>query len=242
MQTNKGIKQNVVLDNLPAAQNAMLTGSHFMAISSSHKLRENMAYTKNRNLMKYMVLLSLVILVSACNSTNVKNQAEQQDSKDTVNLEEFCKTNPCRKNSELNFLTDNGRVEQVLEIYWPVVQGDQISLLPGEKVFIEASLQNGKFMNLIQVQKNTNPDKTIVFDFQQMEDKVDMTLSVKNPFSNFMKFHLNMIDFQGNLHETSSCPVMAGGSVYKMWPHAIPELVVSDIRTLIDTESMSCEY
>lgn len=191
--------------------------------------------------MRYLASLIFGVLLVGCNTANIRNSTEEEPP-DEMSFAEFCESNPCRENIELSFLTDNGRVEQFLEWYWPVVQGDQISLLPGDKIYIEAILEDEKFINLKQVQINSNPEKTIIFNFQQMDGKIDMILSVKNPFSELMKFNLNMIDFEGNPHKTSSCPVVSGGSVYEMWPHIIPELIVSNIHLLSEAEAISCEY
>lgn len=189
------------------------------------------------------ILLSLIILtLSACNSGNVKKDSPPKESEDLISMEEYCAKEQCRRNKKVSFLTDTGPIDQTLEIYWPVVQGNQLSLLPGDKVYIEAEIKDGLITSLNQVSEITTPEKTLVFDFQQIDGKVDMMLSVKNPFSSFIKFSLNMIDFRGQPHQTSSCPVAAGGGVYEMWPHAIPELMVSNIRVLSETDSMACEY
>ena len=192
--------------------------------------------------MRILLFSTLVLTLLGCKTATIKEEQLKTDESDEVSLEQVCKIEKCRENIVLKFLTDAGPFEQHLSLYWPVVQGERLSLLPNEKVYIEAELVDGYFTNFKMVNKITNPEKTIVFNFTQTEGKVDMMLSVKNPFPKRMKFHLDMVDFNGNLHNTSSCPVIAGGGVYELWPHAIPELLVSNIRALEESDTMNCIY
>ena len=187
-------------------------------------------------------VLASAIFLLLCGSQCVLGQDAPFVPPIGVSLEDYCDANPCRKDVQVRFLTDQGIFDEQLDHYLPVVQGDRISLLPGETIYIEAEVQGGDFVNFNQVGENTNPDHTIVFDFQQREGKVDMQLKVDNPFAERMKFHLDMIDFDRNAHPTSSCPVVAGGSVFETWPHPIPELIVSGVRVLAESDGFRCEY
>lgn len=196
-----------------------------------------------------LVCLSTVLLI-ACGSLDAPNNVEQEQVTEAeapedlsfISLEEFCAENPCRENRQVYFLTDGQPIDEVLPLYWPIVQGDRLSLLPGDKVYIEAEVVDGLFTDFKLVETVTDDEKTISLDFSQMEDKPDMMLVVKNPFSDAMKFHLDMIDFGGASHPTSSCVVMPGVSSYEHWPHAIPELIVSNIRAVEFDGTFACEY
>lgn len=192
--------------------------------------------------MRQRIFIFAFCLLAGFAATTTSLASAQEEDSQGMSLEEFCSTSDCRKNQQIKFLTDGEPVDVVLDLYWPVVQGEEISLLPGDKVFIEAEIVDGVFTNLKQVEAVTNKEKTIIFDFSQMEGKVDMMLSVKNPFSETMKFHLDMIDFEGNPHQTSSCPVFPGAGAYEHWPHAIPEIIVSNIRVIESSDTVSCIY
>jgi hypothetical protein len=110
------------------------------------------------------------------------------------------------------------------------VQGKQLSILPGEKLYIEAQVDGRSLTNLNQVDSITNPENTLVFEFTQMDKETGMMLTVKNPFTARLKYHINMVDFAHKPHQTSSCAVMAGGSVSEMWSHPITELLISDFH------------
>lgn len=189
-----------------------------------------------------LVIFSVLITLSGCKSTNVSEQAVVEDNKDDVSLEEFCEKEACRRNFRVVLRTESDTIDQVIELYAPVVQGTQISLLPGDKVYVEAEFNDDMVTKLTQVSEIVNAEKTIVFDFKQMDGKVDMMLSIKNPFEKFIKFNLDMVDFAGQPHQTSSCPVLAGGLAFEAWPHPIPEIIVTNVMFLNDGEPLVCKY
>lgn len=192
--------------------------------------------------MKYLSLaiLSMSLLV-ACKSTEPVKVVEEATNE--VTLEEFCKSNECRKNKHVKFKTDNGVIDQVLPLYWPATQKNKISILPGDKLLIEAEVINGNSLgNFKLVNEIKNPDKTLQFSFTQRDSSIGMMLSVKNPFSFNIKYHLNMIDFSGKPHQTSSCPVRAEISVFESWPHPIPELILTDMHFLQENDVITCIY
>lgn len=201
------------------------------------------------NVLKHNLLgLASFLILTSCGSNQSKpDQQVMPDepvemSDEYVTLDEYCSEFTCRKNIVIQLMTNAGLVEQSLAQYWPVVQGDRLSLLPGDKVYIEAELSDGQFVNLNRVEAITDPERTMVFDFSQSDDGVDMFLSVSNPFDQVMKYHLDMLDFEGNFHQTSSCAIMPGTGVFEHWPHPIPELIVSNIRALAEADNISCEY
>jgi len=192
--------------------------------------------------MKKIILIATAFMLSACASTATKNDKISEENSVPSSLEEYCASNRCREDHILKFRTKNRDVEQWLQWYFPVVQEDRLSLLPGDKVYIEAEIIDGKFSDLKQVETPLNPSKTITLEFRQVEDKIDMMLSVNNPFDKSMKFHIDMIDFEGKPHQTSSCPVMAGKLLFEHWPHVIPEIIISNIRAVDLSDSLTCVY
>lgn len=208
--------------------------------------------------------LLILFLLSACNSTekvalvsthspindtqisNTKAQPSRTTENATdgdITLEEYCKTAPCRINKHVKLNTPNGLIDQVLPMYWPAAFYDRISILPGDELLIEAEVLDGnRIGNFRLVSENKNPSKTIRIAFTQMDSNHGMMLSVKNPFSSTIKYHLKMMDFSSQPHQTSSCPVRARGSVYESWPHPIPELILSDMRFIDDSEEGLCIY
>ena len=192
--------------------------------------------------MKYIsfAILSISLLVG-CQSTQRVNP--EVESVKEITLEEFCLSNNCRKNTRITFRTDNGEVDETLPLYWPAARNNMISILPGDVLLIEAEVIDGKFIgNFKLVDEISNPNKTIKFSFTQMDSSLGMMLSVKNPFPYPIKYHLNMVDFSHNKHQTSSCPVGPKMSVFESWSHPIPELILTDMHRQEKDAGKACIY
>ncbi|WP_223789652.1 hypothetical protein [Marinicella meishanensis] len=171
-------------------------------------------------------------------SPDVAINGTTQERAQYVEMEVYCASNPCRQNVHFKLRTDQGVMNQKAAVYWPVIQGEQISVLAGEAVKVAGQLQGGVFKDWHMAPEN---GAGIVFKLTQNDDDNGMRLVIKNPHDFPIKVSIDMIDLAGNLHPTSSCPVMAGGGVYEMWPHPIPELLISNVRKAGE-EAKTCEY
>lgn len=127
----------------------------------------------------------------------------------------------------------------------PTSKAAESAALPiaaGEQAYVEVIIEGGKIVGAKKVNANTNPNTTLTFNFMKGDGGKSMMLSVKNPLANSIKYHIDMVDYKGKLHNTSSCPVMAGLSVFESWPHPIPEIRVSNIHIAADNEKVLCIY
>ncbi len=167
--------------------------------------------------------------------------SEEPGAQEEVDLLTYCASNQCRQNVEFYLQTDNGLIDESAELYWPVIQADHsISLLAGEKLYITGELNDSSIINLSEA--SSEDENAISFELTQNEDDLGMLLVVKNPYDFAIKLKIDMVDFAGNLHPTSSCPIVAGGGTFEMWPHPIPELIISEIHQYDETESLQCVY
>lgn len=116
----------------------------------------------------------------------------------------------------------------------------RFSILPGTKIFAEATINSDSSIEQTKVSEIKKPDITLTFNLTKTNS--GMMLSVKNPFEKTIKYHLNMIDYKGKAHNTSSCPVRAGLSVFESWPHPIPEILVSNTHVASKGEEGLCVY
>jgi len=190
-------------------------------------------------------LCALVCCLSACAASEVSESQSEvggDESNQRLFLSDFCADKLCRKNVTITFNTPNGVFDEFLPNYFPVVQGERLSVLPNEKLFIEAELQNDTLTNYRWVESNQHPDKTLVISLTQMEGALSMLLTLKNPFDVILKYHLDLVDFEGELHPTSSCPVLPGISAFETWPHAIPELIISEVHVIPESQAQTCVY
>lgn len=122
----------------------------------------------------------------------------------------------------------------------PSVDAPAIAVQAGQKVYVELEMSNGEITGIKQVSEIRHPDITMTFNFTKAD--FGMMLSVKNPASVAVKYHIDMLDYDGKLHKTSSCPVPAGLSVFESWPHPIPEIRVKDFRALPSGATVGCVY
>ncbi|WKD48945.1 hypothetical protein [Microbulbifer spongiae] len=198
--------------------------------------------------MRLILLIITSMIFLGCASVPHEKKIPQNNKEQPIerlSLEEFCQTNECRKDVHIKFRTDGEPFEQKMAMYWPRVFDGVISVLPGESFYVEGDVANGKLVNLKEVPKVVSPEKTITIKFSQMDEKAMMMLSLSNPFEDvILKFNMEMMDFSGNPHQTSSCPVMPGGSIYESWPHAIPELIIKNpvAKPKDEMESLACIY
>lgn len=186
-----------------------------------------------------LLITSLVLILSACQSPP---HPPDNTNPERSNLEQFCETHDCRRDVTLRLNTDEGRIEEVLPLFWPAVMDDHISLLPGDALFVEAELAGATVVGFKAVDTIRHPENTLTIRFGQMEDGMNMVLNVHNPFRQRLKYRIDLVDFAGEAHPTSSCPVMAGGDAFEMWPHPIPEMILTDFHLLAASVDMACMY
>jgi hypothetical protein len=154
----------------------------------------------------------------------------------------ICKVADCRENKYVKMRIPDGSFEKTIELYWPIVLRNRISLLPGDRIFIEAEETYTGLGNFKLVEEVVNPEKTIEFSFTQIDNKIDTVLVVKNPFAKTIKYHLKTMDFKGNIDEVSSCPVKANSSVSEQWGYVVLDLILTDMHFLEPNEDKSCVY
>ena len=198
-------------------------------------------------MLKILVLLTVGLLLSACQTNSIQpaNNSGANDGNVELTIEEACAKYKCRENFRLYFKTENQVVDETVPLFWPRVFDNSISIMPGESFFVEADLIDNKLVNLKEVTEVIYTDKTISLSFTQRESSLGMTLLLKNPFENVaLKFNMDMIDFEGNPHRTSSCPALPKAAIYESWPHVIPELIISNpvVMSQDKLTTFRCEY
>lgn len=189
--------------------------------------------------MKLLSCVALVLFLTGCQAP--AERTGQPDIKARASLETFCETQSCRKNQQVKFRTESGEINQLMALYWPVVQGQDISVLPGEELLLEIYQENGR-LTFKQVMVTEKPEITLRLSLKQQDDSLGMMLSVYNPLDKVLKFNIQMIDFLGRPHKTSSCPVLPGRSSYESWPHPIPELLLTAPVLLDKSADSACVY
>lgn len=183
-------------------------------------------------------LLMIALTLIGCQSQLANNEKEA----DNPSLQEYCRQNPCRAKTTIALRSKTGDYKQSMSFFWPAIQENAISILPGEQLYIEADIVDDELINLSQVLENENPNKTFVLEFSQIAGSYAMMLSVKNPFDVRIKFNMEVMDFRGGLHKTSSCPLGAQSSLFESWPQPFVQLFMINPSILSEDDNMGCVY
>jgi hypothetical protein len=93
-----------------------------------------------------------------------------------------------------------------------------------------------------KVEAVADPSVTLTFKLLRGPDGRSMLLTVQNPLPYSVKYHLDLVDPRGNLHQTSSCPVMGGGRIGEHWPYPIPQIRISNFHLATADEEKVCIY
>lgn len=125
-----------------------------------------------------------------------------------------------------------------------IVQGDYVTVMSGQTVYIEAEEDGDKLSKLRLVRAVAQPEKTLVIKLQQIEMEKDfpggthrMMLTVLNPFSRTLKFHAGLMPLEppqgiieSSLSQTATCPVIGRGVGSESWPEPLFQVVVGEFR------------
>jgi hypothetical protein len=116
----------------------------------------------------------------------------------------------------------------------PIVTANLITVLPGETIMVEATLDKGRLTNLTAVERITRPRRTLVFTLTQepsIGDGLGMLLRVRSRFPGVLKYRLGlMLPADESLRQTSSCPLKEGVTARESWPFPVFQVIAADFR------------
>jgi hypothetical protein len=187
----------------------------------------------------YAVALCCAVLSAWSNVGLARTPAE-----DKAALKQLCAKLLCRGKTQVTLNMGQGKTfVRDFDEFNPVVMGNDITVLPGETLFIEAEERAGRLEKLKAVFSVRDPARTLIIKFKQEKSGVNMVLRVVNPFSRPLKYSLGMIiPGQEGAVQTSSCPAMPNRPAVEQWPHPIFQLVIrSPVLLAKDTKDLSCK-
>jgi len=122
----------------------------------------------------------------------------------------------------------------------PVVQPNGVSVYAGQSVLFEADIQDDHLGNFRLVKAVEHPEKTLSANLEQTSDN-SMRLTVRNPFKQHLKIAVGIMPLDHpQLLATSSCPVVAGGADFELWPYPVFQVFLGNIRLLKDLGQATC--
>ena len=191
--------------------------------------------------MKSLAAISSFICLLAC--SNFAAFAADTKVDPEVELAKICEHALCRTPKVSLYIDSEHRFEHEGKAPFPVLQNNLVVIYPGEKLFVEAAVVDGRIKLERAVSSNQLPDRTIEFSFFQTPNKPNMVLIVKNPLPVTVKFQMALMRPDSEaLQKTSSCPVLsAGRSIYEGWPYPIFQLVMMDVSIPPPSDRMVCD-
>ena len=156
--------------------------------------------------------------------------------------EQMCKVTACQRNLHVTLKQKDGVIfDRSYDVFPAIVQDTGILVVAGQTVYVEAEVDGDKLVNLHAVETMTHPERTITAHLEQSADG-GMMLSLKNPFKAALKFRMGMMPLASDdLYSTSSCPVVAEGGSFEMWPFPIFQVLLGEGHLLSKSDNMSCD-
>ena len=191
--------------------------------------------------MKPLFSLLIILLIAGCASSQPRvKEVKTTDPDYQAFQEEMCRQVMCQRNILVKLKQEDGSFYEKHFDVFPVVQENGVAVVAGQTVAFEADVHSGQLTNLKLVESISQPDKTITAKFEQSDDG-SMMLALKNPFDKPIRIRMGIMPLGKNdLYRTSSCPVIAKGGSYEMWPYPIFQVWLGDMRLMTEGEDMSC--
>src|SRR5690606_13055153 len=138
----------------------------------------------------------------------------------------------------------DGRVqEERSTLYRPALTRASLSVLLGEELRAVPEFDDETFAGWRNAERRGSGRTTVLtLKLTQAGSDRSLSLAISNSGREPVKLRLfTRTVGSGNLDYTSSCPVVAGGTVYEYWSLPIIEVVVREASLLSDDAALLCD-
>ncbi len=181
---------------------------------------------------------TIFLIVGFCMSSFAA--AQYRDVSPEEAEHEMCKKVGCAFDVRIVLKQKDGAAYDESFHVLPVVQPGGVSVYAGQSVLFEADVQGDRLGNFKLVKSVEHPERTLSASLEQSGD-YSMKLVVRNPFKQPLKIAMGIMPLDHNdLVTTSSCPVVAGGASYELWPYPLFQVWLGNIRLLKDLSEVTC--
>jgi hypothetical protein len=155
--------------------------------------------------------------------------------------QDMCKYTVCQHNLHVKLKQKDGSIyDQTFALFPGAAQSFGIAIVAGQTLNVEADVDGDTLTDFRVVDVVSHPEKTLFVKLEQSEDG-SMLLTVTNPFKRLLKFSMGIMPLDNpNLLKTSSCPVIAGGSSFEIWPDPIFQVVLAKAR-FVEANERRCD-
>lgn len=189
-----------------------------------------------------MKLRYFIFLVASAILPATPLSAQQLPEVDERMLREMCLRGECRFDVVTRVrLADGQTQEERIPQYRPAILPNSLSIMLGEELQAVADFDDNVFRRW-RAPERRESSRNAVLDFKlaQTSDG-SIALEVRNNGREPIKLNL-FIRAPGAMagEYTSSCPVIAGGSVFEYWSRAVAELIVGEAVLVTDAGALQC--
>ncbi|MBX3725542.1 MAG: hypothetical protein KF823_06450 [Xanthomonadales bacterium] len=159
-------------------------------------------------------------------------------------LERYCQQAPCRRGIAVSVRLEDGRVqEESRPLYRPAIARDSLSVLLGEELEAVAEFDGSQFLGWREPRRRESSRTPVLsFRLNQAAGDPSVSLQVSNAGGEPVKLRL-FIRTPGAAtgDYTSSCPVIAGGTVFEYWSQPVIEAIVTEAVLLGNDGALLCD-
>jgi hypothetical protein len=157
-----------------------------------------------------------------------------------ASVDEMCAVAQCARDVRIELRREDGTSFAETFDALPVVQEAGVSVYAGHTVLFEAEQRDGRLAGFRLVTGIVHPERTISARLEQ-DEKGHMMLTTENPFKQHLRIRMGIMPLEHDrLVRTSSCPVIAGGSSFEMWPYPVFQVFLGEPRLMAADEPMTC--
>ena len=159
-------------------------------------------------------------------------------------LEVLCRTQPCRRGISVQVRLSDGRIqEESAALYRPPILPASVSVLLGEEVEAVPEFGRGDVFEGWRESRRRESARTPVLNFRlNQENDGSMAAAISNSGRDPVKVDLFLRAPGAAVFEyTSTCPIIAGGTVFEYWNRPIVEMQVRSARVVSDDAALLCD-
>lgn len=188
---------------------------------------------------------AFAIVTLACIVLVVDEAKAQRDPPPLpADLAAYCQTVACRQNSVVKVKLPDGRIqEERSTIYRPAIVRNSVSILLGEEIRAVPEFDDGELLGWRAAERRESARTPVLtFKVSQADGDGSVSVGISNSSREPVKLRLSIRTAgSASTEYTSSCPVLAGGTVYEYWAQPVVEVVVREAILLTDDAALLCD-
>lgn len=189
----------------------------------------------------FKAIAAAATILLSCFSNVVYGQGEAPAGLE--DLQAYCQNAPCRQNAVVRLRMADGRVQEETSIlHRPAITRGSVSILLGEEIRVVPEFNDESFTGWrAPERRESSRNAVLTFKLAQGGDG-SISAAITNSGEEPIKLRMDIRPIGASDSEyTSSCPVVAGGTIYAYWEQPVAELIVREALLLSDDMALMCD-